>query len=422
MIIGVGVGSTVEHAIYSSIKMNNPNFVAFLVTAQSQSTLDRPVEGSHLVDVCECEKFIVDDHEDLDKAFVTAEEAVGFLFHKGYKPSEIVADITSGTKVISAAICSLAILYNLYSVTYVGGTIRSDGGIVVKGSEKPRELKPLRIYYRHQLNKIRDYFSKYQFQTCLDIINEIKAGLIVLDKDERLMVEELGKMVMGFIHWERFDHKGAAEQFKGAKFFDANNCNEYLEKLLTDKKRMAARFPKQQGNVPSIYLIIDVFQNAKRRALSGNFDDAVARLYRCIEMIGQYCLLEHGIITSDVDIEILKGRVNQATIDKLSAKRNGNKIQIGLVEDFQILSELDNKNLLSENFRKNQETLEKYLRYRNDSILAHGIKPLTGQQYEEMETLCKVFLGSLVPDVEDTIAEIDSCFKFDLTVGKIFDN
>ena len=154
----VGVGNTVEYGIYSSIKMNNPNFITFIVTAESKSTLERMISKERLRDICQCEEFTISNREDLDNTFSICEQTLRSLFSSGFTPSDIIVDITSGTKIMSAAIASVAILYKLYSITYVGG-VRDEAGIVIQGSEKPKEIKPMQILYRHELNLIKKYFS-----------------------------------------------------------------------------------------------------------------------------------------------------------------------------------------------------------------------------------------------------------------------
>ena len=142
MLIGVGVGREVEYALYSSIKNNNPNFVGFIVTKQSKGTLDRIIaeEGKGIRDIVhEHEIFLADNPEELNETFRVCENAVHSLLRKGYARSEIVVDITSGTKVMSATIATLAVLYRLYSVTYVGGKHGTEG-IVIKGTEKTADL------------------------------------------------------------------------------------------------------------------------------------------------------------------------------------------------------------------------------------------------------------------------------------------
>jgi len=49
-------------------------------------------------------------------------------------------------------------------------------------------------------------------------------------------------------------------------------------------------------------LIADILNNARRRMKEGKYDDAMARLYRTVELIAQYRLkMKYEIDTSDVD-------------------------------------------------------------------------------------------------------------------------
>src|SRR6188472_2143696 len=114
MLIGVGVGKWVEYALYSSIKSNNPNFVAFMVSKDSKDTLNRIIEeeSKSISDIIpEHEVFLVDNPEDLNDTFHSSEKALCSLLKKGYTGLEIVVDITSGTKVMSATVAVLAVLY-----------------------------------------------------------------------------------------------------------------------------------------------------------------------------------------------------------------------------------------------------------------------------------------------------------------------
>ena len=86
---------------------------------------------------------------------------------KGYSSSDIVVDITSGTKIMSAAIASLSVLYRLYSIIYVGGGLRNENGTVIQGTERPREMKPLKVLYKHDLNLIKDYFPDISFRLAI---------------------------------------------------------------------------------------------------------------------------------------------------------------------------------------------------------------------------------------------------------------
>lgn len=415
MIISVGVGKNVESAIYASMKMNNPNFVVFVVSPDSKGTLDRPVQQyEHLRDICECKEFAINDPEDIDGVFRSCEKALFFLFDKRFSASEIVVDITSGTKVMSAAIAALAILHKLYSITYVGGGRRNGGGIVMQGTEKPKELKPLRILYKNELYVIKHFFSKYQFYTCRLMIQDLVSRFKDLDKESE-SINDIEKIINGFISWERFDHEHALEFFEGVQHHDVKIQTEYLGKVKDDRKTEAAKHPSLKGKVPTKHLIVDIFQNARRRAEEGNFDDAVARLYRCMEMVGQYALLQYGIVSSDVDLEKLQGRITDTLFQKLEKHKDySGRIKIGLVEDFEILSELKKDDDTAIVYNKYREDLKTYLNYRNESILAHGIYPVKEEQYTKMSEIVYEIVKSAVSDVDEKLNEIKRCFESDV--------
>jgi CRISPR-associated protein (TIGR02710 family) len=309
MIVGVGVGRGVEYALYSSIKNNNPNFVAFIVSKDSKDTLDRALEeegNKSIVDIIPDHKvFVADNPEDLNDTFHSAEKALYFLERKGYIGSEIVVDITSGTKVMSATITALAVLHRLYAVTYVGGK-RDGKGTVIKGTEKPDSVKPVRILMGHDLNRIKDFFAIFQFEASKKIIGRLldeSAWLIEAqeglgeEQDEKQHLLDIKEIIYAFISWERFDHKNALSHFSNVKLHNVGKQQTYLGRLTRERNRMIARFssmmdPKLKTQVPTTYLITDIIQNARRRSQEGNFDDAVARLYRCLEMVLQYVLLD----------------------------------------------------------------------------------------------------------------------------------
>jgi CRISPR-associated protein (TIGR02710 family) len=410
MIIGVGVGKYVESAIYASMKMNNPNFVVFIVSPDSKGTLDRPVQQyEHLRDICECEEFAINDPEDIDGVFRSCEEALFFLFEKGFSASEIVVDITSGTKVMSAAIAALAILHKLYSITYVGGGRRNEGGIVMQGTEKPKELKPVSILYKHELAVVKNFFSKYQFYTCRLMIQDLVGKFKDLEKESE-SINDIEKIINGFISWERFDHEHALEFFEGVQHHDVKIQVGYLRKVKDDRKTEAAKHPSLKGKVPTKHLIVDMFQNARRRADEGNFDDAVARLYRCVEMVGQYALLQYGIVSSDVDLEKLQGKITDTLFQKLEKHKDCDRIKIGLVEDFEILSELNKNDNTAIAYSKHREDLKRYLNFRNESILAHGMNPIDKEQYTKMSEIVYEIVKSAVSDVDEKLSEINRCF------------
>lgn len=171
----------------------------------------------------------------------------------------------------------------------------------------------------HDLNRLKDFFAIFQFEASKKIIERLLDESAWLgesqvgqreEQNEKQHMSDIKQIINAFISWERLDHKNALSYFKQVKLQNVSKQQSYLENLTTERKRLGARFsstnPTLQGEVPTTYLITDIFQNA-RRSQEGNFDDAVARLYRCLEMVVQYILLDrYSLVSSDIDLEKLK--------------------------------------------------------------------------------------------------------------------
>ena len=197
------------------------------------------------------------------------------------------------------------------------------------------------------------------------------------------------------------------------KINDTRTQQQYLQSLQEDREYTARKWPSLKGNVPTRSLVVDIFHNATRRAFEGKFDDAIARLYRCLEMIGQYALLEYSVVSSEADLTALSGKIPENTFKKLAARleKNG-KLRLGLVEDLEIISELNKEDPLAIIYRKYNEDFKKYILIRNKSILAHGIKPVSKDEYLKLESMSKVFIQSVIHSVDEEISKINRCFDY----------
>ncbi len=438
MLIGVGLGRNVEYAIHSSIKYNNPNFVVFVVTRDSASTLDRPIEsemGKRLREIIPEHKIVVlDSPENLNSNFDICKKAIhSLLVERGYNTSEIVVDITSGTKIMSATIAAVAILYRLYGVIYVGGK-RDDRGIVIKGTEKPEIVKPDRILLRNDLERVKDYFQIYQYEASRRIVERLLSkSWFILEDEENHLLQDIKEILEGFMSWERFDHKNALAHFRQVKTLSVETQKKHLDDIMTERNRINARLASlsnsagesqvkdkekkkipHSANIPTIHLILDVFHNATRRSNEGNFDDAVARLYRCLEMLEQHLLfIEHNLLTSEINLDELKNKISPDYFQQLCDKKDDDKqrTEVGLVEGFEILSYLSEKHPVSIQYLAKKDVLKKCLSYRNHSILAHGTNPITRQEYESMEQVTKDFIELIISDLDKRLEEIDDLFE-----------
>ena len=131
--------------------------------------------------------------------------------------------------------------------------------------------------------------------------------------------------------------------------------------------------------------------NAARRAMEGKYDDAVARLYRSVEMVGQIAF-ENEFKVSDGDvknIEVLPQILRKDFRARYTDPIDG-KIKLPLQAKFEALNAAEIE--IGKQFKQNHD-LQNGLRKRNGSILAHGINPVQERDYESLNNAVMQMLG-----------------------------
>ena len=312
------------------------------------------------------------------------------LSKRGFSNDEIQIDFTSGTKAMSSGAVLSAIHNQCGSISYITGK-RKDG-IVIDGTEQFRTIIPTQIFAAHDLRIAEEFIRKLRFDTAEQLLSG--SNLKLLDEYDQQIGQKLRLIVSAYHLWDLFNHKGALEGLKKLdKELPALDCFhpraealKALEELAQDKKK-----------VPKELLIIDIFNNAERRAIEGRYDDALARLYRVTELLAQYVLeRDFEIMTDDVDIAKVSIHLHE-DLERLRDKRDG-KIKTGLDWDYRILESLGHT--LGHRYAGN-EHLQGQLRQRNQSILAHGLDPVTKRSYKNLRQ-------SIIELIADNIDEFAS--------------
>lgn len=136
--------------------------------------------------------------------------------------------------------------------------------------------------------------------------------------------------------------------------------------------------------------VFDLIRNAERRARMEQYDDAVARLYRATELYAQFALRRRNIYTDNITGETL-ACLPQEHRDLLEAKRNAKgKIAIGLFDGYELLHGLDEP--VGHVWKSHKDRINGVIQYRNLSWLAHGIKPITKEDYERFHDVLLAFI------------------------------
>jgi CRISPR-associated protein (TIGR02710 family) len=165
------------------------------------------------------------------------------------------------------------------------------------------------------------------------------------------------------------------------------------------------------------YIIADLLNNAMRRIEEGKYDDAVARLYRAIEFTAQIRLKELGLIDEKrlkdngvfaILMIKLAERLDQETIEKYKRDQKAKDlengvIKIGLAKDYDLLYDLGDN--LGKKFVGDENGLQKLLKSRNNSILAHSLKPVEKETAEELFEKVKGYTRAVLPELDELLED-----------------
>ena len=427
---------TIGLATEPSIKRINalkPHFVYFIHSKKSKENALFIIEETNISNY----KFKeLDDHESVDDTFIKALECIRELKENGY---EVIGDFTVGTKPMVAGLV-LACIEEKIEYKYLGESddeSREDGmGPVKSGFEKTKDQEnPYENYAINEFKSGKEFFDKCQFTAARDnfIKAESKLKHSVLKERTQLFI----RIVEFYDSWDKFnDELKIVKESNIAGVIgktESIKLNIVLEEILDDIKADKNLLNYFKNEIPNFYrqmrrnksfldkkissdnmrknmpyYLPDLINNAERRIKEGKYDDAVARLYRTMELIAQLCLSKYGFLDEDVLNKNKSFYVVRAAVEKrankteLAALENGlykwkgnsRLINFELGNSYRLLEIMsiyrndeicqfikpivDSYKRISENFKK-----------RNTSILAHGLKPLNENEANSLFNLTK---------------------------------
>lgn len=384
MIVTVGTGPNVAHGICFSIRDRNPEEVVFLVTEESKDKTMPIILKNRAMEDREHREIMLHDPNDVEKIAAEAEDVIKSLKHK---KQDVAIDYTSGTKAMSAGVTIAGIKLKVGFLVYVTGE-RDERGVVISGTERPVSLQPNRIYADDLWIRAVELFNEFQYEACAEIIGEAK--LFLADEEYQKKLFTLESLAEAYSCWDRFDLTKAFEKL------DNITTDELLAiwgiKSRINDKNKAALYQEKE-NIFCKERIADLLENAKRRAAENKYDDAVARLYRTIEFIGQYKVNQRGLFkkneegqpkTNDLDIKKLPKEMQEKYKKYIDNKDN--KIKLGLRNLYELLDDLGEEigTSFMKEIKKRDSKFKKLLGARNNSILAHGFNYISKSIYEDM--------------------------------------
>lgn len=283
----------------------------------------------------------------------------------------LLADYTGGTKTMTAAL-TLAALEAGYELSLVRGT-RADLIKVRNGTEMAALVNVGEVRARQQMAEAQRLFDTYAYASVTAILQS-SLRATPLSPELQREIRDWVMLCRAFDAWDRFNHTQA-------------------QSLLEANQSWAVpqwRFLKQlTGKAPGYAPVLDLLRNAERRAARERYDDAVARLYRALELLAQTRLeqREPALQSGDLDLTLLP-ELLQPKYEAL--RESGGKVKLGLRQDYELLAELADP--LGIIYQEHAHRLLQALSYRNESILAHGQAPITCDAWQAMYQVTDEFI------------------------------
>jgi CRISPR-associated protein (TIGR02710 family) len=299
----------------------------------------------------------------------------------------VVVDFTGGTKCMSAALALQAHRWRCL-FGYVGGSERTKEGVGIVVSGKEQVLHCHNPWDALGYQAVEDaviLFDQGAFPAAGRLLE--RALRNVENPARKRELQAVRTLAEAYEAWERFDHPAAAgklvELEKYANdlhaLFGAEKADRLHSELQAHQKHLAALDIKAG---PTRELVLDLLANARRRAAEGRHDDAVARLYRAIEAVAQVRLRQQHAIPETEHVPL--DRVPESLRGRWASRAEEGQIKLGLQEDYALLAELGDP--LGQRFQdlRLHDWQRSPLSSRNQSILAHGFRPVGNKVFEAL--------------------------------------
>lgn len=387
--VGIGTGQaagtpSVIAALSESVAAAGPEALALLASPQSSGFADRIAPGvlSRVVRV-------VHAPDDLGACFEGALRLLDDLQVRGFPPSDVAVDVTSGTVAMRVGTSLAAVARRVPRYRLIGGP--RDQGLVRSGLEEFLEFEPLAVFAEEDLQLAVELIRRFRFGAARHVLGR---GQRARTGRSRRRAAVLDRVALAYQAWDLFDHAAALRTYDQVEregelgeFRLPDRSREHLLEVASEPKTVAG--------------VADLVANARRRREEGRLDDAVARLYRALELAAQVALAGLGLDASDLDV----GRIRDPALrDLLGAeqrldRRGELRVRIGLVRALHVLRDQGHPlGALAD-----EETLASALEARNQSILAHGVRPVTSRDIDRLEWQVLRAGGTLDPSFGECV-------------------
>jgi CRISPR-associated protein (TIGR02710 family) len=267
-----------------------------------------------------------------------------------------------------------------------------------------------------ELGLIKKSFDNYDFSMVLEICEDLRKT--VRDNDIYTLLEIIQEFAVVYRDCDMFMHSkhfgdqksrkeyvilssGLENAMNKIHRFRKNLKSDIVDHELMQKNidflKMLESGWKDRKNICDKYRLVDMYLNANRRAFQNRYDDATARLYRCMEMCSTIELEKYGIDDpAEPDYKMFADRLGMDLSDISSnfEKQMGRSLppRLALGDQMILLGHIKN-NVVAALYEKmaaskkaDKNNPDSLMEKRNRSILAHGTNPISKEDYQQIES------------------------------------
>ena len=367
--------------VIKAIEWKSPDFILFAVSEGSRAQVESEVLPA-LDYVPQFEFAVVPDHQDIGTCYQEIRNAAAeWLARRGIEDSAVYVDNTGGTKAMSSAL-AMAAVERFSAFTYVGGEQRSaEGlGVVLDDAETVIPVQnPWNQYAARDLERANWLLSEFHPDAAARILNEAAGRCDDEFKNRIKGFADLAR-VLGEADMFRFGRSGASGMFNrargGLQYTLDYRTFKGLAALSDNGWREVDKQISADGKTPGRETLLELLANAERRAKQSRYDDAAGRLYRAVELRGQQ------LARDAFGAELGRPRLDDFPANRradaqvlLGAPDEDGRYKLGVQKLYAALS-LSEDAVLREQGAA-YERLKNHLTVRNQSLLAHGLQPVS---------------------------------------------
>ncbi len=334
-----------------------------------------------------------------------------------FPDAQIVVDYTGGTKTMSSALVLAASNFPKIIISLVAG----QRGDLIKTKDGTEQIKLSRVnkaYIKSIIDGGQIFINKFDYSAAISLLEGFLSNYPDVPEEDNSTITDLIAFAKVFESWDKFDHGQAYVLLTKKINLKYKDQIHFLRLVMISRSKIDLNFiPDEFGLKASLpvngfEIVQDLIYNLERRAMAERYDDAIARMYRAIELFAQiYLKKSYEVITSDVNLK--KIPEGQFKDDLIANKGNNKKIQTSLLKSYELIGAIDNNDFVYLHFMSLKDKLFNVLEKRNYSILAHGFNPISKKSFEEMKkNALDLFLLPLIKLCSNEVDFKHSQFNF----------